>query len=331
MTTWRIKTNNQPLAASRRFLKSVWAEAKLNGMVLPVQQPDQYTIRSGFIESPDDLNTANPFAPLTLANAGKLVAELSRQRPGERFAAVMRACELRGLSELIKHESINIGNWLIIGVDCLACFPASDFAWRVQKAGGVEPLTDLVIRNARQGGISLSRFRLSCQMCSKPEPIQVDLCLGLLGLPVKESILVIPGNDSITDQLHLSMITDGLAPSDLVSQHDRVMTDLNGRRQHFRDRLINDLPADLPSTLDELTEFLKGCTPCQACITACPMYDVELAPLMANGAVTRDAVHRWLEMCADCGMCEQTCPKEIPLAAVMTRITHNLRSEAVAV
>ena len=144
-------------------------------------------------------------------------------------------------------------------------------------------------------------------------------------------MLVMPKNDLIAERFHLSEITDGLAPSQLVSQHDRVMIELNERRQHFRSRLINDLPADMPATLNEFVEFLANCSPCQACITSCPMYENELSPRMANGAVTRDAVHRWLEMCADCGMCEQTCPKEIPLAAIMTRINDTLRSGSVAV
>jgi CO dehydrogenase/acetyl-CoA synthase alpha subunit len=168
-------------------------------------------------------------------------------------------------------------------------------------------------------------------MCSKPEPINVDLCIGLLGLPVTETMLVIPVNDSISEKLRLSANTDGLAPATLVEQHDQVMNELNERRQHFRERQMHDLPSGLPATLDEFVDFLGKCAPCQSCITACPMFENELAPRMASGTVTKEAVHRWLEMCADCGMCEQTCPKGFPLAAIMTRINHNLRSEAVAV
>jgi hypothetical protein len=102
------------------------------------------------------------------------------------------------LYKIVKTESLDLKNWLIIGADCLACFPAQDFEWRVQKAGNVELLTLQTLRNARQGGIALHRYRMSCQICSKPEPLQVDLCLGLLGLPLKDLMLVIPKNEAIS-------------------------------------------------------------------------------------------------------------------------------------
>jgi formate dehydrogenase subunit beta len=331
MTSCMLKTNGDPLAAARQFLKSVWSQANLQGMLVPLYQPDQLSVKSVLIEDPASLKDADPFVPLMLTNAGKLVVQIAREHPGERLAAVLRACEIRALAERIKSESLNIDNWLIIGVDCLACFPANDFEWRVQKAGRVEELTHLVMRNARQGGISLSRFRLACQMCSKPEPIKVDLCLGLLGLPVKETMLILPKDDSVTGQLHLHEITEGPAPVALVAQHDRIMTALNERRQHFRDRAIRDLPSNLPANLEELVKFLSNCAPCQVCLASCPLYEDELAPVMTNGSVSLEAVRRWLVMCAECGMCEQACPKDVPLAAIMNRISRKLQTEVVAV
>ena len=331
MTTWMINTQGDPQAAARQFLKSVWTQANLQGMLVPLYQPDQVTVQSVLVEDPAGLAEADPFVPLMLSNAGKQVVQIARERPGQRLAAVLRACEIRALAERIKSEALNIDHWLIIGVDCLACFPASDFEWRAQKAGGAQELTRLVLRNARQGGISLSRFRLACQMCSKPEPLKVDLCLGLLGLPVKESILILPKDDSVSAQLNLREITEGPATPALVTQHDRVMTALNERRQHFRDRAIRDLPSDLPANLEELVEFLTNCAPCQVCLASCPLYEDELAPVMTNGTVSREAVKRWLVMCAECGMCEQACPKDVPLAAIMNRISRDLQKEAVAV
>jgi formate dehydrogenase subunit beta len=326
-----LKTNGDPLAAARQFLKAVWSQADLQGMLVPLYQQDQLTVRSVLIKDPDSLNDADPFVPLMLTNAGKLVVQIARDHPGERLAAVLRACEIRALAERIKSESLNIDNWLIIGVDCLACFPANDFEWRAQRAGGAEELTRLVMRNARQGGISLSRFRLACQMCSKPEPIKVDLCLGLLGLPVRETMLILSKDDSVTARLHLQEITEGSAPDGLVAQHDRVMTALNERRQRFRDRAVRELPPELPANLEELVKFLSGCAPCKVCLASCPLYEDELAPVMSNGSISLEAVRRWLVMCAECGMCEQACPKDVPLAAIMNRISRELKSEPVAV
>jgi hypothetical protein len=106
-------------------------------------------------------------------------------------------------------------------------------------------------------------------MCSRPEPLQVDICLGLLGLPVRETMLVIPKDQIVSERLNLRQLTDGIADAHLIEQRSRVLAALNERRQRFRDQLAQDLPADLPANIDQLVAFLTSCQPCQVCYTSC--------------------------------------------------------------
>jgi formate dehydrogenase subunit beta len=331
MTTWMLKTNDSPLAAARQFLQTIWAYAKLDGMIVPVQQPGDSTVRMTLINDAAQLLEANPFVPLMQFNAGKLVAQLARERPDARLAVVVRACELRAFDERVKMDVVNLKKWLMIGVECSACFPAQDFEWRVQNAGGVEGLTRLVLRNARQGGIAPDRFRSACQMCSRPEPAHFDLCLELLGLPVNETMLISAKDEAVARKFHLPEITDGPASPRLIAQHDRMLKTIEERRQRARDREIRELSPDLPSTVEGLISFLLGCRPCQKCIEACPVAAEEFAPAMNSGKVSVDLAKRWLVSCAECGMCEQACPKGVPLAAVMNRISRELKSELATV
>jgi formate dehydrogenase subunit beta len=331
MTTWIFKTNDSPLAAARQFLQTVWAYANLEGMVVPVYQPGYMTAKMNLINDPAQLQEANPFVPLMQFNAGKLVAQLACEMPNVRLAAVLRACELRAFDECVKMNALNLENWLIIGVECLACFPAQDFEWRVQKAGSVEQLTDLVLRNARQGGIALDRFRSACQMCSKPEPSHFDLCLELLGLPAKEMMLVSAKDDAIARKFHLHEITDGPASPEVLVLHDHMLKTIEERRQRARERKLRELFPHLPANLDELVIFLLECQPCRNCIEACPVHPEELISAIDHGAISRSLAKRWLMSCAECGMCEQACPKVVPLAAIMNRISRELKSEVVAV
>jgi Fe-S oxidoreductase len=52
---------------------------------------------------------------------------------------------------------------------------------------------------------------------------------------------------------------------------------------------------------------------------------------MDHGAISQSLVGHWLMSCAECGMCEQACPKGVPLAAIMYRIGRQLKSEVAAI
>jgi ferredoxin len=331
MTIWTLKTNNNPLATARQFLQTIWACANLEGMLVPVYQPGDMIAKMTLINDPAQLQDANPIVPLMQFNAGKQAAQLAREMPDVRLAIVLRACELRSFDERVKMDVLNLGNWLVIGVECMACFPVQDFEWRAQNAGGVEGLTNLILRNARQGGIALDRFRSACQMCSRPEPSHFDLCLELLGLPVREMMLVSTRDEAIGRELHLHEITDGPAAPELIAQHDRMLKTIEERRQRAREREVRELSPDLPSTLEELVVFLSDCQPCQKCMEACPALVEEFIPTMNSDIVSLDLAKRWLVSCAECGMCEQACPKGLPLAAIMNRISRALKSELIAV
>lgn len=331
MINWILNTDNNPLATARRFLRNVWERANLEGMVVPVHQPGNMSAKMILINDPAQLEEANPFVPLMLFNAGKLVAELAYEMPDVRLAMVMRPCELRAFDEQIKTDNLKLENWLFIGVECLACFPVQDFEWRVQNAGGMEKLTCLVLRNARQGGISLDRFRSACQICSKPEPPHFDICIELLGLPVKERMLISAKDDGTARKFHLYEITDGLASPEQVAQHDNMVKTIEERRQRARERKLRELFPHLPSNVEELTKFLMECQPCKNCIEACPVHPEEIISSIEHGYISQNLARRWLMSCAECGMCEQACPKDIPLAAIMSRITHALKSEPAAI
>jgi formate dehydrogenase subunit beta len=263
-------------------------------------------------------------------NGAKLVLQLIEAQPETRLAAVLRACEMRALAELAQRRGLALDNWIIIGTDCVACFPLQDYEWRVNKVGSVEALTQQVLRNARQGGILPSRFRAACQMCSRPEAQKVDLCLGLLGLPVKETILVESRDQATAERFRLAQMTSGPASPELVAQHERLLGKLERRRSRLRERKVGALPIDLPSTVEGLISYLAACQPCQKCLEACPVFPSELLPQVRSGAISSEAVKGWLVSCAECGMCEQACPQASPLAAMINRISRQLKAEAVA-
>jgi formate dehydrogenase subunit beta len=331
MNTWMLKTDNDPLARTRGFLKAIWDYANLDGMVIPRYQTGHKSVKQTVIYHPDSLPETDPFVPLMQVNASRLVIQWALKRPYDRMAAILRPCEIRALYEQMKITGANLENWLMIGVDCPACFPAQDFEWRVEGAGSVEALTKDVLRNMRQGGIALDRFRSACGMCTRPGSPHEDICIELLGLPVRETMLVRVNNEVILEKLDLGKVCDGPAPRELVEQRDHMLKNIEERRERIRERQLHDLAPRLPANLDQLMTFLVNCQPCVSCMEACPVHADVLIPAVRNRALTQDMVRDWLVSCAECGMCEQACPREMPLSAIITRVRREMHVEPLAV
>jgi len=318
---WLLDTGGDPLVATRKFLGRVWENAGLDGMCLPVYTLGGLGVSPAFIDEPGLLESADPFVPLVPLNSARLVAERLRQEaPGQaRLGAVLRSCEAHALSHVASREGLNLDSWLVISVDCLASFPMDVDEWRLEKAGSAEQLTREALRFARQGGIAPYRYRHACQMCPSPFAPEADLTIGLLGLPVREYLLVSVKDQALADRLRLQDLTRGQAPETLVDQRQRLVDRLDEQHTATRQAMLDALAANLPVEPAELLAYLENCAPCQACVEACPVYAGEL-----EGAAGTDGVEgalAWLSACVKCGMCEQACPRHMPLAAIHTRLS----------
>jgi formate dehydrogenase subunit beta len=325
-THWMLRTNDDPLAAVRQFLAHLWLQAGLEGMLVPYYQTEAGDLMPYLVEDPAQLADADPFVPVTVTDSALYSLQLARERPGARLGVVLRSCEARALKHVAGRDGLRMDGWLLVGVDCLATYAPEDFGWRLQKAGRSDALTRANLRFARQGGLAAYRYRQACQMCAAPTVTDADLCIHLIGLPLKEIVLVAAG-EGIVEKFRLHEAVSGLAPDHLIAQHDRALALLNERRGRFRERTVAALPDDLPGDADELIDFLADCAPCQRCLEACPIYAGELAGEVAaqGNGTRRQAVSQWLAACLGCGMCEEACPQHTPLVAIIERARSGLR------
>ena len=323
-TAWVLNTRGDPLGAAQRLLRQVWVNADLQGLILPLYQPGTLQAAPGLIDQPVQLSSADPFVPFVPMNTARLVSQMAAQGAQGRYGAVLRSCESRALACVAERDHLDLDNWLVISVDCLASFPVEEYQWRVERAGRVDRLTREVLRFARQGGITPYRYRRACQMCLSPVAQPADLSLSLLGLPIKELIIVTARDESIVSRLRLDEITDGPAPAALLEQHQRLAGRLSALHQSVRASILASITENLPDAPQELVAHLATCAPCQSCLEVCPIYACELAS-RSNGCLTAStAAESWLASCVSCGMCEQACPQGFPLTAIHTRISVDL-------
>lgn len=329
-TVWLLMTKGDPLGAVRKFLGRVWLQDGLESMLVPTYQEGGAGIAPSRITNPGLLAQADPFAPRVDAGTARMALKVPKPHPKAQVAILLRSCEARAFQWLVEQKKLSSKNWLVIGVDCLGCYPETDFEWRVGKAGAVESLTREMLRFARQGGVAPYRYRHACQMCASPAAQGADLSIELLGLPVKQHVLITAKNEEIARKYHLHELTDGMASPSLVVQRQRLLSGLAVRRQRILERMMGSLSPEAPGDVDGLIQHIAGCAPCVECLNACPTYtgDFFLPSPGAEkaGSEAAWAVRRWLQACVACGMCEEACPRHLQLTAMISRINRRLQA-----
>lgn len=313
---WVLSTNGDPLGAVNQLVRSVWQATGIQGLILPSTTKNELC----FVENPDSLGDINPFQPIMIMNIAGLVPPALEKHPHSKIGILLRPCELRALNEVIARKSIQPGRLLTICVDCLGTFPDEEFEWRSSRKGSDASLTKEALQFAPQGGINAYRYRAACQMCVSPGARSADINLGVLGLPVRQSILV-DGNPGLMDW---SKVTTKKADPALSSRREVMLSKLIERHTETRDRVMTGLAEVLPANVDALLDQFEDCGSCQTCMDTCPICSTDHPQRAKDGRFDRQDVVNWLVDCAGCGMCEQSCPKHKPLSIIFTHVKKSL-------
>jgi formate dehydrogenase subunit beta len=320
---WKLKTHGDPLGAVCQLVDTIWQQAHLDGMYVPLNGGSDQAVQPRLIRDRAGLAEVNPFKPLMTVNTARLLYRTLKERPEYQLGALLRPCELRALIEMVKHDSFTLDQLLTINIDCLGTLPADEFEWRARRKEVPDGMTREAIQFARQGGILAYRYRSACQMCVSPEARGADINIGVLGLPVRQHLLINVSSQA-TDRLGLAAVSDGPAEASLITQHARVAARLAERNRDTVARVREGLVELLPRDVEALAAQLEACEDCQACMSVCPICAVAPPQRGADGHYPAAELAGWLVSCAGCGMCEQSCPNHLPLSIIFRQIHEEL-------
>jgi formate dehydrogenase subunit beta len=326
---WIMETHGDPLGTVRRVIHTIWRQTKLDGLLLPVSDLQGAGVQSIVLEDAAQVNRFNPFRPLMTTNAARLLPRLLTQRPHDRLGAVLRPCELRAFNAIIAKgpdelRELAQRNLLTISIDCLGTYPASDYQWRADRKGSAESLSGDAIQFARQGGIMTYRYRSACQVCSTPEAREADLNIGVLGLPVRQHILVSARDERIAGLLELKNIVDAAPGPDTLLQRERMLSKITDRNDHTRQRVWSGLADVLPVDIQALITHFEQCGDCQMCMDVCPICASDYPQKAGDGRYAYKDILSWIVSCSGCGMCDQNCPSHQPLSTIFSYLRENL-------
>jgi len=324
---WMVETQGDPLSTVRDLITSIWENGELSGMILSINGTQHPASKPELVHNPRRLSNVNPFKPVMTVNAARLVPEHLSNYPDQKLGALLRPCEMRALIEMVKHDGFDLDKLTTICVDCLGTLPAEDYQWRANRIGSGDNLAQDALKFARQGGILAYRYRSACQMCTSPGASGADININVLGLPVRQQILIQARDEGTAARFQIEKFSDHPADQALIDQHERVLFKLSQRHAHTMQRLFDTLSGYLPESVDGLIQQLESCGDCQNCMDTCPICTISRPVLAEDGQYERQDVMRWLISCAGCGMCEQSCPSHLPLSAIFGYIREQLKEE----
>ncbi len=323
-THWMIETHGDPLQSVHGFLSVIWNGYGLEKMMVPADGSQSLNAMPSVYDKVNQLDQINPFRPIMASNTARFIPEFINQNSTIKLGVILRPCELRSLIEMKKHKPFSTVNLLTICIDCLGTYPIDEFQWRSQRKGSVEGLTLEAIKHARQGSLVPYRFRPACQMCTAPEANGADINLEIIGIPVRKYFLVKAQKAWDKELLERKNIFAGEANPEIIEIREKMLAKITERNGRVKDRVMRGLSDVLPANVDELISHLADCGSCQKCVFNCPICSVDLPNQTKDGKYIKEDVMKWLVSCSGCGMCEQSCPQDQPLATIFGFIRDQL-------
>jgi ferredoxin len=279
--------------------------------------------KSELITSPDQLDQADPFAPVMYKNSACDALRTLEKHPNQRFGYMLRPCELQCFRLLLKKEKLTLTDGVLISFDCLATYPPEDFKWKLETSEYREQMTQSSLHFAFQGGLQPSRYRTSCQFCDTSYPQNADLSIELLGIKVSENIVVKSRTRDIYERLGITAFNGQSVPEEITMSRERTLLRLMEWRQQALAYVTSHLN-DKHKTIDGFIRHLSKCQGCRQILQdCCPLFDINWITSGTHPDVK--VLETWLQSCSGCGICETKCPEGFPLFRAILFLSKTLR------
>jgi len=273
-----------------------------------------------------------------------------------KIGVTVKGCDMMALLELERRGTINLDNFVTIGLNCGGSVSAVNARKMIADKFGVNP-DDVHKEEIDKGqfiieygdehkGISIDELeeegygrRSNCRRCKYKVPRNADLACGnwgVIGPKAGKATFIEVCSDKGADLLNKAVAAGVLqteAPIEKgIEIRGKVENAMLKLGEKWRRNDFKALSKDLWGTIQNET---SRCIKCYSCIENCPVcFTVadELrgdSKMIASGEVPPNPMFHLRrfahisDTCINCGQCEELCPMDIPLAL----FSHAIRAE----
>jgi formate dehydrogenase subunit beta len=320
------------------LLEYLLGSGKVSAVLTPRRDPDTGAYDIGLVADEVGLVNSAPVDPVMVANTGLILSALTpATKP---MAVVLKPCELRAFVERVKREQGSLENVLTISYTCGGVFPLE----RVIEESFADTIPSYLKRVA--SGEIVEGIRETCKACEYFVPITADVTVSITGDADSTAACRIYLNTERAKEL-----VRGLEGEQSDDDFDSTLIEkVSIKRLAEKQKLLASLtPAE--DGLDGLIEVFGKCIGCHGCGRVCPIcycllcdfesrsFDYDLPyfekELAGKGALRLppDTIFfhlgRMTHMsfsCVGCGLCSDTCPVGIPVAAMFKKVGEHTAS-----
>lgn len=316
------------------FLRFLLEGGKVKGVFTLRKVGGSGGVAYSLITDPAALEEALPLYPLMPVDAAKVLSRLTLVEPAaEPVAAVVKPCELRALTELIKRSQGSLDNLLLISSICGGAYPLE-----MAVTGNIEGKLPQYWDAAKEGEIAPD-IKSACAACEHFVPYNADITLALIGNKDVDKRCLIYLNTAKGEQF-----ADGFSGELTEGEIESEMKDsLRRKRQSKKQELFDELEIegfDINKGFDT-QRFFEKCIGCRNCSKVCPVcycqvcffdsggdehdihyYETELGKRGYVPVLPDPIFYQLVRLfhvsisCIGCGLCGDVCPVNIPLWAV---------------
>ncbi len=322
---------NDPVTAFNELIKNIITEKIADSVLVPARTPYSKLPMPTLFSDPEKMIDMDPLAPVAPFNAAKQAAIIAKHPAGKKIAVILKPCELRALTELIKLNQCQLENIILIGIECFGRIENKKYLRHAEESSELT-----------QQFISGSKFRdeitETCKSCVHFIPKNCDINISTIGV---DSVGFQSNSETGDKILEASKLKKSGKPADKDSKIDELLL----KRKEHKENLFKNT-GEILKDMDKFQNLIGSCLNCYNCRTACPVcyckecvFQTDIFLHNPETLLMRSAKKGALKMptdtsmfhmtrlshiahsCVGCGQCTSVCSSEIPVADIFRTVS----------